>query len=90
MFQAPADLPVSEQIAELRARAADIVTYITRSASYVQRQHRAVAGEVFDAVGPIGEPVEIVHDTISDAVYDIIRDLTKMVGRAIEGQPRKW
>jgi pimeloyl-ACP methyl ester carboxylesterase len=35
--------------------------------------HRAIAGRVFGALGPLGMPVRVVHDGVSDRMYGSVR-----------------
>jgi pimeloyl-ACP methyl ester carboxylesterase len=38
--------------------------------SVVRGMHKGIAGRVFSSIGPAAKPVEVVHNTISRAVYD--------------------
>lgn len=41
--------------------------------SQVQHLHHTISRRPLRAVGPVSAPVEVVHDTISDAVYGMVR-----------------
>lgn len=41
-----------------------------------QGLHRAVAGRVFGALGPLGRPVRAIHDTVAGATYSAVRATT--------------
>ncbi|MFX0576879.1 hypothetical protein [Nocardia nepalensis] len=75
--------PTVEQLEELRRRGSAIVESVSAAATAVEWQHRAIAGEVFDAIGPIAEPAARVHDVIADAVYESIRGMAAAVGDAL-------
>ncbi|MGH2836756.1 MAG: lipase family alpha/beta hydrolase [Thermoleophilaceae bacterium] len=47
--------------------------------------HLAIAQRAFDGVGPAARPVQVVHDTVSDAVYGGLGYATRLGGRALEG-----
>ena len=46
--------------------------------------HLAIAQRVFDGVGPAARPVQLVHDTVSGAVYGGLGAATRFGGRALE------
>lgn len=46
--------------------------------------HLAIAQRAFDGVGPAARPVQVVHDTISGAVYGGLAQATRFGGRALE------
>jgi pimeloyl-ACP methyl ester carboxylesterase len=46
--------------------------------------HKAVADRVFRALGPVGRPVQIAHDTLSGGVYAGLRGATRGLGTAAE------
>lgn len=53
---------------------------LRRGAGGVQGVHRAVAGRVFGALGPLGWPTRVVHDTIADGVYAAVRGVGGLMG----------
>ena len=46
--------------------------------------HLAIAQRAFDGVGPAARPVQLVHDTVSGAVYGGLGAATRFGGRALE------
>jgi pimeloyl-ACP methyl ester carboxylesterase len=46
--------------------------------------HRAMAGRVFQFVGPLGRPAQVAHDTITGGVYAGLRGASSVVGRAAD------
>lgn len=46
----------------------------------VHHVHRAVADRVFTAVGPIGTPVRLAHDVVSEGVYAVVRGSLRGAG----------
>lgn len=78
----------SEQLAELRKLGPDVAESVSAAATVVEQRHRAVAGAVFDGIGPIGEPATRVHDVIAGPVYDSIRGIATAVGSALT--EREW
>lgn len=47
----------------------------------VRDAHRAVARRVFAAVGPVAEPVRILHDGITTGVYGVVREAHAAIPR---------
>jgi pimeloyl-ACP methyl ester carboxylesterase len=39
----------------------------------IHEVHRGVAGRTFRAVGPVGRPVQVVHDVVSEVTYGAVR-----------------
>lgn len=75
--------PAAEQLAELARRGSVIAESVGAAATLMEWQHLAVAGEVFDAMGPMAEPVARVHEVIAGAVYESIRGIAAAVGGAL-------
>lgn len=59
--------PTAEQLAELAGRGSAIAESVSAAATLIEWQHLAVAGEVFDVIGPIAGPVARMHDVIAGA-----------------------
>jgi hypothetical protein len=51
-------------------------------ATPIQETHRGIAGRVFGALGPIGAPARIVHDTVSGLAYGAVRGGGRLAGAA--------
>lgn len=59
---------------------------VERIVQPVEGMHRAIAGRWFTAVGPAGKPVRLVHDRISDLVYNSIRLGATAVGYGLDAR----
>jgi hypothetical protein len=75
--------PTAEQLEELRRRGPAITESVGAAATAVEWQHRAIADEVFEAIGPFAEPAARVHDVIANAVYESIHGIAAAVGDAL-------
>ncbi|MGA5299594.1 esterase/lipase family protein [Nucisporomicrobium flavum] len=73
--------------AEIRAAGRVVGDALAGAVGVVRDTHRAVAGRVFAAVGPVGQPVRVVHGLISEGVYATVRGahavLPRMIGVAV-------
>jgi pimeloyl-ACP methyl ester carboxylesterase len=54
----------------------------------VRDVHRAVARRAFTAVGPAAAPVRVVHDTIADGVYGVVRAAHATLPQAVAALPQ--
>ena len=68
-----------KEIAALAALGTGFATGLTRS---IHGVHRAVAGRVWAATGPLGRPVRAVHDPVTAVVYASVRHGIDLGGRA--------
>ncbi|MEU0500387.1 hypothetical protein [Nocardia sp. NPDC005998] len=73
----------AEQLAELAGRGSAIAESVSAAATLIEWQHLAVAGEVFDVIGPIAGPVARMHDVIAGAVAESMRGIAAAVGGAL-------
>ncbi|MEV6136807.1 hypothetical protein AB0L63_12265 [Nocardia sp. NPDC051990] len=55
----------AEQLSEQRKPGPSGAEFISAATTVVEQQHQAIAGVVFDAIGPIAEPAVRVHDAIA-------------------------
>lgn len=56
---------------------------LAEHADVVPQTHRAIAARVFDALGPPGAPVRVVHDAVSGAVHATVAGLQRAVPYAV-------
>jgi hypothetical protein len=48
----------------------------------IEETHSSIAGRSFAAVGPLGLPVRVVHDSVAHVVYGAVRNAIRAAGRA--------
>src|SRR4051812_16749107 len=78
-------VPAPEPSAETAALARLGLEEIGGATGGIGGIHEAVAGRVFGFVGPMGKPVQVVHDAAARAVYGGLRGSFRAAGKAAEG-----
>jgi pimeloyl-ACP methyl ester carboxylesterase len=70
----------TSEVGELGRAAASLLDVVAET---VEQTHAGIAGRAFDAVGPLGRGVRVVHDTVAGLAYRAVRGGVRGTGTVV-------